>query len=247
MSTDDNDAYGDVDKSNLKFIYEQFLRKRGRKMFVANRMTKNPVTVTPQTTLNEVGQIMKKNRFRRMPVVENGKLVGFFSDRDLMRVAPSPATTLSKYEIRELLDKLTVKDIMVKDVLTVGDDATIEEAALIMYNNKIGGLPVISDVGAVVGVITETDIFKTLVSVMGLLRGTTRFTIEVDDKMGVIQGIGAVFAENGLNLDSFVTCKQPNGKYEIVVRGRIPENVDIKSKLEEKGFHVIHEVRIGED
>lgn len=215
-------------------------------MFVANRMTKNPVTATPETTLNEVSALMKKHHFRRMPVLEDGKLVGFFSDRDLMRVAPSPATTLSKYEMRELLDKLLVKDIMQKDVITVSDDATIEEAALLMYHHKIGGLPVVSDVGAVVGVITETDIFKTLVAMMGLLKGTTRVTIEVDDKMGVVQELSTVFVENGLSIDSLVTCKQDNGKYEIVARGRVPDSIDIKAKLEEHGFHVVHTVKIGD-
>ena len=132
-------------------------------MFVANRMTKNPVTIAPDASLDDAFMAMKKGHFRRLPVVEDGKLVGFFSDKDLMRVAPSPATTLSRYEEKSLLDKLKVAEIMNKDVISVGEDATIEEAALIMYDKKIGGLPVISAVGAVVGVITETDIFKTFV------------------------------------------------------------------------------------
>ena len=121
-------------------------------MFVANRMAKNPVTVTPDTPVDEAASAMKKGHFRRLPVVENGKLVGFLSDKDIMRVAPSPATTLSRYEARSLLAKLKIRDIMSKEVISVNEDATIEEAALIMYNNKIGGLPVVSSVGAVVGV-----------------------------------------------------------------------------------------------
>lgn len=214
-------------------------------MFVANRMAKNPVTVTPDTTLEEARNLMKKNHFRRLPVVEDGKLVGFFSDRDLMRVAPSPATTLSRFEIRALLDKMVVRDIMVKDVVTVSESATIEEAALIMYNKKIGGLPVISSVGAVVGVITETDIFKTFVDVMDLSEGKTRLTIEVMDKIGVVNEISGVFTENGLSIDSLVTCRQPDGKYEIVVRGDIPSVEDLTAKIEAKGYKVIHSVKIG--
>ena len=214
-------------------------------MFVANRMAKNPVTVTPDTTVDEAALLMKKNHFRRLPVVEDGQLVGFLNDKDIMRVAPSPATTLSKYEITSLLAKMCIRDIMQKDVISVNEEATIEEAALIMCNNKIGGLPVVSSVGAVVGVITETDIFKALVDVMGLADGKTRITIEVDDKVGVVKDIASVFTEAGLNIDSLVTCKQPNGKYEIVVRGDMPSADEIKGKLEAKGYNVIHTVRIG--
>ncbi len=214
-------------------------------MFVANRMTKHPITVTPDATLDEAAGLMKKHHFRRLPVVEDGKLVGFFSDRDLMRVSPSPATTLSRYEIRSLLDKIKVSEIMQKKVLTVSEDATIEEAALIMCNEKVGGLPVVSSVGAVVGIITETDIFKTFVDVMGLQDGKTRITVEVDDKLGVVNELSGVFTENGLSIDSLVTCKQPDGRYEIVIRGDIPSVDDIRAKIEAKGYTVIHDVKIG--
>ena len=88
-------------------------------MFVINRMTKNPITVTPDAKIDEVSNLIKVKKIRRIPVVENGKLVGFFSDRDLMRVAPSPATTLSRYEINSLLAKMCVRDIMQKKVISV--------------------------------------------------------------------------------------------------------------------------------
>jgi len=214
-------------------------------LFIANRMTKHPVTVNPGTTLGEAVSIMKKHKFARLPVVEDGKLVGLVSDRELMRHAPSPATTLSRYEVRELLDKLFVRDIMQKEFTTISDDATIEEAALLMATHNIGGLPVLSSVGNLVGVITEADIFRTFVDVMGLSDGKTRLTIEADDKVGVLYEISGVFTENGLSIDSMVTCKQPNGKYEIVVRGDIPAVDEIKSQIETKGYKVVHTVKIG--
>ena len=214
-------------------------------MFVATRMTKHPLTVEPSATLNEAAKIMKTNHFHRLPVVENGKLVGYFSDRDLMRVSPSPATTLSRYEVRELLDKLTVREIMKKDVVTVQESATIEEAALIMYNHKVGGLAVISDVGMLVGIITATDILKTFVDLMELKGGKTRLTIEVDDKVGVVHDIAGGFVENGLSIDSLITCREDSGKYEIVVRGDVPDEEDLKKKIEQKGYHVVHTVKIG--
>ncbi len=214
-------------------------------MFVINRMTKNPITVTPDAKIDEVSNLIKVKKIRRIPVVENGKLVGFFSDRDLMRVAPSPATTLSRYEINSLLAKMCVRDIMQKKVISVNVDATIEEAALLMYKNKIGGMPVVSNVGAVVGVITETDIFKTFVDVMGLADGKTRITLEVTDKIGVVKDIATIFGEAGVSIDSLITCKKDDNKYEIVIRGDIINIDDMKQKLEAKGYKVIHTVKIG--
>lgn len=214
-------------------------------MFVINRMTKNPMTVTADTKVDEVAHLMKKHNFRRLPVVDDGKLVGFLSDSDLMRVAPSSATTLSRYEINSLLAKICVRDIMKKDVVSVNVDATIEEAALIMYKNKIGGMPVVSNMGAVVGVITETDIFKTFVDVMGLADGKTRITLEVTDKIGVVKDIAEIFGQAGVSIDSLITCKKEDNKYEIVIRGDITNIDDIKAKLEAKGYKVIHTVKFG--
>ena len=214
-------------------------------MFVINRMTKNPMTVTADTKVDEVAHLMKKHNSRRLPVVDDGKLVGFLSDSDLMRVAPSPATTLSRYEINSLLAKICVRDIMKKDVVSVNVGATIEEAALIMYKNKIGGMPVVSNMGAVVGVITETDIFKTFVDVMGLADGKTRITLEVTDKIGVVKDIAEIFGQAGVSIDSLITCKKEDNKYEIVIRGDITNIDDIKAKLEAKGYKVIHTVKIG--
>ena len=228
--------------SNVSLVREY---GRDDKMFVAKRMARHPVTVSPDSSVDEAMTAMRKGKFRRLPVVEEGRLVSFISDRDLMRVAPSPATTLSRYEERSLLAKLKVRDIMPNKVISVSEEATIEEAALIMEQNRIGGLPVISSVGVVVGVITETDIFKTFIDVMGLAKGKTRLTIEVEDKVGVVYELASVFKEAGLSIDSLVTCKQPDGKYEIVIRGNIPDAEDIKSKIEAQGYKVIHSVKIG--
>ena len=217
-------------------------------MFVANRMTKHPVSVTSNATIGEVDRLMKKHKFHRMLVIDNGKLVGYLSDRDIMRVTPSPATSLSKFEIRALLDKLSVKDIMQTKVVTVNEDATIEEAALIMYQNKVGGLPVISEVGAVVGIITATDILKTFVDVMGLPRGNkTRMTLEVGNEIGTVAAITKIFADNGVNIDSLITCSQDGKHYEVVVRldDRTQGFDDVKRQLEIHGYKIVHVAKIG--
>ena len=217
-------------------------------MFVASRMTKHPVSVTSNATIGDVNNLMRKNNFHRMLVIDGGKLVGYLSDRDIARVTPSPATSLSKFEIRSLLDKLSVKDIMKTKVITVNEDATIEEAALIMYQNKVGGLPVISEVGAVVGIITATDILKTFVDVMGLPRGNkTRMTLAIGNEVGVVASITKIFADNGVNLDSVITCSQDGKNYELVVRldDRSQGFDDVKRQLEIHGYKVIHVAKIG--
>lgn len=216
-------------------------------MFVANRMTKNPITVSPETKVDEAAALMKKHHFRRLLVVADGKLVGFLSDKDIIKAAPSPATTLAKYEINSLLAKMRIADIMAKEVISVQVDATIEEAALLMCNHKIGGLPVISSVGSVVGVITETDIFKTFVDVMGLAEGKTRLTLEVQDRVGTVKEIAGVFSDLGISIDSLITCKKDDGSYEIVVRGDFSDLGKIKESLEQKGFTIAHMVQIGQD
>ena len=164
-----------------------------------------------------------------------------------MRVAPSPATTLSKFEIRSLLDKISVKDIMHDKVITVNEGATVEEAALIMYQNKVGGLPVISDVGALVGIITATDILKTFIEVMGLPGGgKTRLTLEVDNKVGVMADITKIFADKGINIDSFITCKQNDNRYELVVRlDEHDASDEVKNILQQRGYKIVHAVNIG--
>ena len=119
-----------------------------------------------------------------------------------------------------------------------------------MYNNKVGGLPVVSDVGAVVGIITATDILKTFVSLMGLPSGRTRLTIEVDNRVGTIAEISKIYADSGVNLDSMITCRKPEGeKYDVVMRFEAPEPVvdDIKDKLKRAGYRVIHTVNIGNE
>ena len=216
-------------------------------MFVANRMTKNPITVEPTTPVNEAAKLMKRRNIRRLPVVEKGSLVGIISDRDIMRVAPSPATTLSKFEIMSLLDKIAVAEIMAKDVVSLPDTATIEEAALVMYNEKLSGLPVVSSMGAVVGIITETDVFKTFVDVMGLADGKTRITLDVVDKIGVVKELAGIIADAGFNIDSMVTCKQASlaGHFEIVIRVDADNVDEITAKIEEKGYNVVHVAKIG--
>ena len=214
-------------------------------MFVANCMTKNPITIAPDVGIDEAAKIMDKGHFRRLPVVEHGKLVGFFTNRDLLRASPSAATTLDRFEMRTLLSKIKVADVMQKNVITVTDTTTIEEAALVMAREKIGGMPVLSEVGKVVGIISATDIFRAFVTVMGLDSGKTRLTIAVADRKGVLRDIATVLADLDINIDSMVTIPQPSGTYDIIIRADIADVETVKERLAAKGFTVSHVTQIG--
>lgn len=214
-------------------------------MFVAKRMTPNPVTITSTTSVADATHIMRSNKFRRLPVVDNGKLVGIVTDRDLREVSPSPATTLSIYELNYLLAKMLIKDVMKKQVLTISQDATIEEAALVMATERIGGLVVVDEKGAVTGMITETDIFKCFVEVMGLAKGKTRITIDVTDRLGRLREITGVFAELGINIGSLATYPLEDGTFELIVRADVLDTTELCQRLEAIGCPVTHIAKIG--
>jgi len=146
--------------------------------------------------------LFKRERIRRAPVVKDGKLVGIVSDKDLLNASPSPASSLSVWEMNYLLSKITVSEVMSKNVLTVAEDTPIEEAARIMADNKIGGLPVMRD-GHVVGIITETDLFKIFLELMGAREKGVRVTALLDEKPGQLAKVTEAIATAGGNFVAF--------------------------------------------
>src|SRR5690606_17365674 len=131
-------------------------------MFVRNKMTTNPFTISPDQTIPEAHEIMAKHGVKRLPVVKNGKLAGVVSNTDILRASPSKATTFSMGEIAYLLYKTKVSKVMTKNPLTISSGALLEEAATLMRDNNIGFLPVVDD-GKLVGIITESDIFDSFI------------------------------------------------------------------------------------
>src|SRR5512138_2744664 len=145
------------------------------KMVVGERMSRPVISVTPDTPINEALAMFRQEHIRRAPVMKDGKLVGIVSERDLLNASPSPVTTLSIWEMHYLISKVTVSQVMSKKVITVDQDTPIEEAARIMADKKIGGVPVMYD-GKVVGIITETDLFKIFLELMGARQKAIRVT-----------------------------------------------------------------------
>ena len=134
---------------------------------VKNWMTRDIVSITPDTTLPEAHRLMMEKRIRRLPVVDQGRLVGIVTLGDVRGAEPSDATSLSIWELNYLLSQLRVKEIMTRNPITVSENATIARAAQMMLEHKISGLPVVDDAGNLVGIITESDIFRLVVQSWG--------------------------------------------------------------------------------
>jgi acetoin utilization protein AcuB len=171
-------------------------------MLVKDRMSKPVISVSPEVPILEALNLMQREHIRRLPVIKEGRMVGIVSDKDLLNAAPSDATTLSVWEMNYLVSKIKVRDVMTKEVRTVQEDTAIEEAARIMADNKIGGLPVMRD-GKVVGLITETDLFKILLEFMGAREMGLRVTAIVPDHIGELAKITSAVAAAGGSFISF--------------------------------------------
>jgi acetoin utilization protein AcuB len=176
-------------------------------MLVYERMSRQPITVTADTPIDEALQLMRANKIRRMPVVDKknkSKLVGIISEKDLLYASPSPATSLSIHEIHYLVSKIKVADVMTKKVITVGEYTPLEEAARIMVDHKIGGLPVLRD-DTLVGIITETDLFKIFLELLGAREAGVRLTMLVPEQPGILATITHDIVEMGGNIISLGT------------------------------------------
>lgn len=177
-------------------------------MLVKNRMSHPVITVAQDMPIMDALNLMKTKQIRRLPVVDgNNKLIGIVSNEDLLNAGPSDATSLSVWEINYLVGKITVKKVMAKNVMTVSEDTPIEEAARIMVDNKVGGLPVLRG-KEIVGVITESDLFKILLELMGARESGIRATAIVPEKLGELDELTHAIAEAG---GSFISFGQFNG------------------------------------
>lgn len=202
-------------------------------MLVGERMTHPVVFVVPDMTIVDALQLMKKEKIRRVPVVKSGKLVGIVSDKDLLNASPSQATSLSVWELNYLLSKITVAEVMTKEVIFVSEDTPIEEAARIMADNKIGGLPVMRNSG-VVGIITETDLFRLMLELTGAREAGLRATFLLEDKPGELAKVTNAVAEkegNVIAIGTFLGDDQATREVMMKVGG-LTEN-DFRKILEQ--------------
>jgi acetoin utilization protein AcuB len=209
-------------------------------MLVKDRMSKSPITVRQNVGVEEALRLMHSENVRRLPVVdEHGKLVGIVSELDLLKVSPSPATSLSVYEIPYLMARIKMKDVMTKDVVTVTEDTPLEEAARVMADNKIGGVPVMRD-GKLVGIITETDLFKTFLEMLGGREEGVRISIYVPNEKGVLATITGEVSEMGINITALSTIMGEDPSTYLVTM-RVEQDADMDAlvaAMEELGLEV---------
>lgn len=208
-------------------------------MLVGERMTRNPVTINEEASIDEGLHLMRERKVRRLPVLDaSGRMVGIVSDKDLLHAAPSPATSLSVYELHYLLSKLTIKRVMSSPVITVSQGTPVEEAARIMADNKIGGLPVMEN-DQLVGIITETDIFKILLELLGARTPGVRVTVVVKEAKGVLAQISRSLADLGANIVSVATYGGPDaGEPRIMFKLTDVDAAAVRQTLEKLGLKV---------
>jgi acetoin utilization protein AcuB len=171
-------------------------------MLVGERMKHPVITINAEMPVVDALNLMRREHIRRTPVVKDGKLVGIVSEKDLLNASPSPATSLSVWELNYLLSKITVSEVMTRTVRTVTEDTPIEEAARIMADNKIGGLPVIRK-GTIVGIITETDLFKIFLELMGARYMGVRVSVLMREERGQLAKLTQAIANAGGNFVAF--------------------------------------------
>lgn len=207
-------------------------------MLVRDRMTSPAITIDVKASIAEVQELMRQHDIRRLPVVQRGRVVGIVTWTDLMRAQPSPASTLSTWEVPALLRSASVREIMTPEPMTIGPDAPIEAAAVIMRREKIGGLPVVQG-QTLLGVITESDIFDAFIDLTGLGRGGTRLVVDLSGKPNAIAGVIAIVEAAEVALTSLATYEQ-GGRQLAVLRVDAPYPLHVVESLGDGGFPVLH-------
>jgi acetoin utilization protein AcuB len=210
-------------------------------MLVGQRMSKHPVVCSPDMPVDEALNFMRQEKVRRLPVIgKERELLGIVSEKDLLYVSPSPATTLSVFEMHYLLSKIKVGDVMSKNVITVTEETPLEEAARIMADNKVGGLPVLRG-ATLVGIVTETDLFKVFLELLGAREAGCRVSAFVPEEKGVLAKLASAIAAKGGDFVSMGTFlgDDPTNRM-IVFKVRQIDEADVKAALESVGAKDVH-------
>lgn len=210
-------------------------------MYIGRIMHTDLVTVTPDNSLVQARRIMDSKPIEHLLVVDKqGELVGILSDRDLKQNWASPATTLSAHELSYLLEKVEVRSIMIRTVLTVSPSTTVERAAYILQQNSISALPVL-DKGKLVGIITSSDVMGVLLHAIGMGKQSSRLSVYVKDDIGALSRITSTLRDEKINIQSIFSFPEYDypGAHQIVFRvARYDEDRAAKA-LEKSDFKVV--------
>lgn len=200
-------------------------------MLVANWMTKEVATLTPDRSMMKASKMMKDKAISCLPIVdEEGRIVGIVSDRDIKDASPSKATTLDMHELYYLLSEIKIQDIMTKKVVTIRSDETVEKAAVLMLEGHFGSLPVVDEENKVVGIITDTDVFKVLVEISGVYEGGTQMCLQISTEAGSLAPVLDFLKDHKARIMSIMTRNVPanQGVKDVYIRIRDMEKPDFK-------------------
>lgn len=210
-------------------------------MRIKDVMTKNPVTVDSETLILDAQKIMKENNIRRLPVVDKGKLVGIVTLHDLLEASPSPATSLSVYELNYLLSKIKVKEIMKKNPVTLSPDTPFEEALRVGQEKKIGSFPVVEK-GRLVGIATESDIVQILTRTLGLRAEGSRITIEgLGESLFDLEKMISIINQHETIILSMLSLSRPEkNDWLVLLRLKTKRPDPIVKDFKKAGFNVTY-------
>lgn len=189
-------------------------------MLVKNWMSKKVMTIDENDSMQDAINLIKQHKINMLPVMKKGKLTGIVTDRDLKKASASDATTLDVHELMYLISKIKIKDIMSKKPVTVPFDFTIEETASMLLENNISGAPVVDNDKQLVGVITQADIFKVIISLTGIAKKGVHFGFKVKDLPGSIKEVADIIRNYGGRMASILTSyeKVPHGYRNVYIR-----------------------------
>lgn len=202
-------------------------------MLIRNWMTKEVITVSPETSMLKASKLMKEHDIKRLPVIDTeNHVVGIVSDRDIKAASPSKATTLDMHELYYLLSELKIKSIMTPNPTTVSPTDTVESVAMLMEEHGFGGIPVVDDEGKLVGIISDHDIFKVLISITGVRQGGVQLAFNVADQSGSMRPILDALRDNHASIISILSSNDATevGTRHVFIRLR-PMEIDAEDAL----------------
>ena len=195
-------------------------------MQVQNWMSQDMVTVEEQTPIIEVMHLLEEHDIRHIPVTKEGKLVGMITDREVKEASPSKAATLKAQELYYLLAEMKAKDVMKVDPIVISPDQTMEVAAVMMLEHKVTGIPVVTRAGDLIGIISQGDVFKVLISITGIYQRGVQFAFNLEDRSGTIKEVANVLREEEAQIVSILSCTDTadEGYRHVFIRiNEIPE------------------------
>ena len=215
-------------------------------MYVKDNMVRNPYTIGLNQSVSEALDIMSASKVERLPVVDQrGKLLGLVTESLIASNTPNNSSSLSVFELNYLLNKLQIKDIMIKEPITVGPDALLEEAATLLDINDIGCLPVVDEQNTLIGIITHGDIFKAIIDLLGYNQMGTRYVINVsEDKPGIMEGISSVCKQNNISISNLAVYHTERGIEVVVIT---VNQEDISDKFIQAGYNVTSHMKLHEE